>query len=477
MLEGMMRAGRGPAFGAVMVLSLASGLRNANAVPFTQAVFHAVVGEHARVAHQRKSDGSTRAANLSRRRGVVRLEGKAAADDDGPFLGLGASLFWSTWGSLHDRARWERNLALLRNKVDYIRVLGIVGWPNRTTTLDDFTAAVVGDVTDTVYDRYGFRVKWVIFGGVAGDAAARSAAVDRFIAAARPRQEKIYMVEVANEAFSTGFDDKKAEIKAYATRLRAQLMIPVATSSINGPSQTLADWYDGSSANVVTVHVDRNISADGGLWRPVHQTREGRILGRPWSSDEPIGIDSSVARDGDPLRLAMAAAVAWQCQAFDYTLHSGAGIRGGEDPPAASHPFARKANLWDQPEFGPALDAIRTVRALLPADLPNWAWSDGSGHLRSDYPFNEDAVAAQSGDGPTDRVLGMFASVAPDRRRVIAMPIKVRPGFHVEPKWTMRLTAYDPLTGQVLDSRDVSAGQRYDVPAGRGAVILVGTLR
>jgi hypothetical protein len=377
---------------------------------------------------------------------------------------------------LHDRARWERNLALLRNNVDYIRVLGIVGWPHRTTTVEDFTEAVISDVTDTVYDRYGYRVKWVIFGGSAGDAAQRSAAVDRFIAAARPRQEKIHMVEVANEAFSTGFEDKKGEIKAYATRLRAELVIPVATSSINGPRQTLADWYDGSMANVVTVHLDRNITGAGGPWRPVYQARNGQILGRPWSSDEPIGIDSSVARDGDPLRLAMAAAVAWQCQAFDFTLHSGAGIRGGEDPPAPSHPFERKANLWDQPEFGPALHAIRTVRALLPADLPNWAWSDGTGAARDVYPFKEDALAVQSGDKPSDRVLRVFASVAPDRR-VIAMPIKVRPGFHLQPKWAMRLTAYEPTMGQVLDARDVGAGQRYDVPVGKGAVILVGTPR
>jgi hypothetical protein len=136
----------------------------------------------------------------------------------------------------------------------------------------------------------------------------------------------------------------------------------------------------------------------------------------------------------------------------------------------------RKANLWDQPEFGPALDAIRIVRALLPADLANWAWSDGTGKARGVYPFNEDALAVQVGDQPNHRVLRAFASVAPDRR-VIAMPIQVRPGFHLEPKWAMRLTAYEPSTGQVLDARDVSTGQRYDVPPGKGAVILVGTPR
>src|SRR5262245_15060977 len=164
----MMRAWRGSVFGAATALTVTSCLPNPVPGRFPRALFRGVTGEQAVWAQQRKEPGRPdEAANPLRRRGVVRLEGKAVVDDDGPFLALGTSLFWSTWGALHDRARWERNLALLRNKVDYIRVLGVVGWPNRTTTLDDFTEAVISDVTDTAYDKYGYRVKWVIFGGIA----------------------------------------------------------------------------------------------------------------------------------------------------------------------------------------------------------------------------------------------------------------------------------------------------------------------
>ena len=37
------------------------------------------------------------------RRGLVRLEGRAFADDGGPYLAVGASLFWAAWGYRHDR--------------------------------------------------------------------------------------------------------------------------------------------------------------------------------------------------------------------------------------------------------------------------------------------------------------------------------------------------------------------------------------
>src|SRR5262245_52030517 len=70
------------------------------------------------------------------RRGIVRLADQVFVDDNGPFLGVGATLFWAGWGYQHDRARLEQNLDFLATRgVDYIRVLGVVGprgWPDRT---------------------------------------------------------------------------------------------------------------------------------------------------------------------------------------------------------------------------------------------------------------------------------------------------------------------------------------------------------
>src|SRR5262245_32135768 len=49
-------------------------------------------------------DGA-RAARTARRTGLVHLANRAYADNGGPFLAVGASLFWADWGYLNDRPR------------------------------------------------------------------------------------------------------------------------------------------------------------------------------------------------------------------------------------------------------------------------------------------------------------------------------------------------------------------------------------
>ena len=94
------------------------------------------------------------------RTGVVHLSGHAFADDAGPYLGVGASLFWGGWGCLHDKQRLERNLRFLSGHVDYVRVLAIVGprgWRGRTTVAADLEAAVAC-VTDLADQLLGLAI-------------------------------------------------------------------------------------------------------------------------------------------------------------------------------------------------------------------------------------------------------------------------------------------------------------------------------
>ena len=48
-----------------------------------------------------------------RRTGRVRLDDHALIDDQGPFLGLGASYFSALWRYRHDRSRFESDLSFL----------------------------------------------------------------------------------------------------------------------------------------------------------------------------------------------------------------------------------------------------------------------------------------------------------------------------------------------------------------------------
>lgn len=156
------------------------------------------------------------------RRGLVRLDGHAF-DDDGPFLGLGASLFWAGWGCLHDRERLKtRNLAALKGQVDYLRVLAVVGpagWTDRTVTADEMAAAVAC-ITDLAYDTYGLRVDWTIFGGIdtTPTAADREALVRRFVSVITPRARKVQRVQLGNESWQIGFssDEGRAELRRLA---------------------------------------------------------------------------------------------------------------------------------------------------------------------------------------------------------------------------------------------------------------------
>src|SRR5688572_136132 len=210
----------------------------------------------------------------SRRAGIVRLTGRAFADDAGPYLGLGATLFWAGWGFQHDRARLEeRILAALAGRVDYIRVLGSVGasndsWHDRLLDPRDpaYDAAITG-LTDLAYDKYGLRVEWTIFGGTAATPtpAAREALVRRFASLMRGREHKIQHYEIANEGWHTGFSGPEGvgELRRLAQILRDLTPNIVALTSPQRADQ-IAAMYEGSAANLVTMHVDRSTNgADG----------------------------------------------------------------------------------------------------------------------------------------------------------------------------------------------------------------------
>jgi hypothetical protein len=183
----------------------------------------------------RTNTASTRPAH-----GNVRADGRAVADDSGPFNALGATLFWGAWAYKFDRPRLERNLDTLSAAgIDYVRVLGSVGgasWEDRETDprWPDYDQIIAG-MTDLAYDRYGMRVQWTLFGGApfTASAASRTALVDRFAKLAQGREHKIFAFEIANEAWQNGFRGAGGvlELRNLATRLNGKTGVLVALSS------------------------------------------------------------------------------------------------------------------------------------------------------------------------------------------------------------------------------------------------------
>jgi hypothetical protein len=414
----------------------------------------------------------------SRRAGIVRLKGRTFADDTGPYLGFGATLFWAGWGFQHDRVRLEeRNLATLAGRVDYIRVLGSVGgsgdsWGDRILDPRDpaYDATVTG-LTDLAYDKYGLRVEWTMFGGTAAtpSRADRETLVRRFASLMKGREHKIQHYEIANEGWQNGFGGAEgiAELRQLAQILRALTPNIVALTSPQGEAQ-IATMYEQSAANLVTMHIDRSTGGTGGMWGPV--LRSGDVARRwpgAWTSNEPIGPQSSVAADDDPLRLTLAAGVTWLGNGAGYVLHTGAGVRGGGQ---ADRDRGRVANIADVPHIDRTIDGINALRLSLPHELPNFRFGDSTNAF-TDHPFDVGPLTEMMSDG---RLMRAFIAVS--NSRFVLIPLLARVPLPFKARAATHLEVRDPLTGDVREALDLESGDVFTLQP-TDAAVLLGELR
>lgn len=412
------------------------------------------------------------------RTGLVRYDGFSFADDAGPYNALGATFFWGLWGWIHDRDRLADNLDFLKDRgVDYVRVLALVGpegWSDRTVTPSDLDR--LGEFTTAAYREHGLRVQWTIFGGIDTTPTRddRRAAVNKVCDQLAGLGAAVQYVEVANEGWQNGFPgaDGAEELRELGELVRMRL--PDVQVALTAPQATTEEEvekiYAGSAATCVGLHLERDTSGTGGMWRPVRQAWEMQFASPddPRKNQEPIGPESSVEEDDDPLRLTMAAVLTWLCGGAGYVLHTGAGIRGGgkEDIDRG-----RSANFWEVANIEQTLAGIAASRKLLPAGLPNWKRHNTNKNY-PDYPF-EMELSAEGGwiyvdDG---ELLRSFAAVD-GGGRVITGPIVATKAIPYVPKTSLRMTTYNPLTGAIVKGADVPAGKTYILDPTDAALII-----
>lgn len=413
------------------------------------------------------------------RHGPVRIDNRAFVDDDGPMPALGASLFWGAWAYKFDRPRLEQNLADLQAAgVDYIRVLGSSGFTDRTTDPNwpDYDEVLAG-LIDLAYDTYGIRTHLTIFGWTqqVPTASRRAALVDRIAAIANARPAKVWAVELANESWQNGFGGEAgiAELRELGRRLNAATTVPVALSAPPGddpnrapslPSAVCA-LYARSGVDLVTMHYERDFRGDG-PWRPVRQPwgwtadydGSGYPVLPPWacvgqlpravSSNEPIGPESSVLADDDPLRIVLGYVTTFVAGNSAYVFHSGPGIRGGgpEDLARGRHAHFRELPHWDAYR-----DGLKRARGYLPTDLANWTRQNAQW---AGYPF--DGVAIAVGDG---RLVRSYVATKGDQFFGVVLGLK-RPVIATAKRQTA-VEVLDPVTGEVLQSHVLMAGASF----------------
>lgn len=421
-----------------------------------------------------------------RPRGIVHGRGASFADDRGPFLPLGATLFWGPWGYKFDRERLERHLQFLAERdVDYVRVLGQVGMPGREAAdswsdrpIDPGWAdecppsgaqpahcgsydQVIAGFTDLAYDRYGLRVEWTVFGGTGftPTPASRLVLVDRLLAMSKGREHKIMHFEIANEFYHNGFRGPEGleELRSLGRHLQDRTSVLVALSAPRGSDcDVMRRMHAGGIGEVVTKHFSRSGDDDG--WAAVRSAWDLQFCeGLPAlrSSNEPVGPFASVRAEADPLRLAMSAALTYLSGVGAYVLHTGPGIRGGG---RADQERGRPADIWAVPEIDRILQALAHIRRVLPADLPSWARHE----VRPDDP-----VQLRSGAAP------VTAYVATQGRRFVVLPLAVGESLTVQARIPVNLQAVHPLTGEILYSGSLTAAASATV-TGPAAFIITG---
>jgi hypothetical protein len=264
----------------------------------------------------------------------------------------------------------------------------------------------------------------------------------------RGREEKIILLEVANEAWQNGFPGERgiADLREFATFLNTRTDVPVAITSNHDVEDGFEKTYTGSDADLATWHFSRDQRAAAG-WEPVIDCWDLAVKPQcpPVISNEPIGPGASVASEEDPTKLVMAAAFAYVARLPSYVFHSEAGVFG--------------KTAFDDTV---AIDRFGALVRILPKDLASWERNDGTGF-----------------EAPLHVAEGSCVMNAGSRKGsdFVCVPIGIKPGgLPVQAKVTVRFQVFDPLTTEELTATTLKAGERLLVPTDSDALIILGRL-
>lgn len=414
------------------------------------------------------------------RPGRVRLEGHALRDDAGMFHGIGASLFWAMCAAQKgDWDKLDRNLHFVREHggANYVRILGEVGgeyWrdcqinPRRSEYVSELRL-----VLDHV-GRAGMRAEITIFGGLTFSRtdAQRRETVRKVLRAIKGREHLVQQVEIANEPFheAIGFRDygrdwvsNIRELGRYYLEQEAasgvdSVLLALGSPALDRPTEwgclLLPDLYRGFPAGrrLATLHYDRNMRTDQGVWRHV---RQPWFDGNPFcngsfdaiANDEPSGPGASVSTMDTVSAHAAMLAVTAISGGTATLFHAHGGIVGyGANAQG-------KPNIYSHSNAASILRAMRSVRNLLPSDIANWRRFN---HYWDGAPFQGSVPFWPHPDRQPEGVTAFFSSCRGATCWSVASGIKGRP--HIRAAYPMQVTVHG-YTGRVRQEQYLTSGQ------------------
>jgi len=408
-----------------------------------------------------------------KREGLVRLNGRTLVDDSGEFNALGATLFSAARWYKFNRPRLEKQLQTLKdNGFDYIRAIGTVAWPDREIDprWPDYRQVIEG-LTDFAYDKYGLRVQWTIFGDaqlIAPTYTERRRIVEMFLDVSKTRQQKIIMFEIANEHWANGFsgEEGRNQLIEFARYLNDRTPILVATSAAGGSNCEAFEAINPAGAtDVGMMHFERTINEEDGPWRPVRQPWEYLNCKGPVAGDnnEPIGPGSSVACESDPMRMAMAAVTTYNSGLPFYVFHSRVGVGAGD-----------KCGLNGDDDMAnmPAINAFVAMKSFMPPGSSGWNRHDYTSYGNPIILYGDGVKFKTTTEGAQNGCMSNFASTKGDE--FVSGPIGCRGTVKLEARFNLFAEVIHPLTGDVIRTVSLKAGESFDLN-GLTAYVIKGT--
>jgi hypothetical protein len=360
---------------------------------------------------------------------------------------------------------WKNVEFAASHGVNYFRVFMHCLWIDAAidSTWPDFVP-LAQTLMDRCYHEYGIRIGWTLYGGGTVDFDRLAVTANEVIAG---RESMVQSVEMVNEGFSIGvpYDtqvdlmgsfDGKPNLRAYSN--------PGADQTPTMLMQPPATW--------LPLHLGREYG-DGG-WKAIRQPWDWRDNPFLMNHDEPIGPDSSVAWETDPLRQVSLRVNGILCGLGAYTYHSGAGVYGK----TSADPHHRPDNLYDEPNADAILSALRGVDQWLPLNMhqgqyfnSQWAgspWAPVAYWMSDNNSGPNRLYINDHGDGTvTGFAFGIDTSHG---------PASILNRYNVEVEFI------DPILGPV-EHRSLNANVHFNIEPhsrddqGRGALILQGTYR
>jgi hypothetical protein len=433
--------------------------------------------------------------SIVKRTGPVGLNNKCYSDAGGTYLAFGFSLFAA--GSLYrdNRAGLDADCGNMATRgANCVRWMGEVGPPLFThreldPTSPDWEDIVRGNVA-YMYDNFGLRSDFVIFGGTDWSRTAQQRAdqVDRVARIFQDLKVAIQSVRIVNEGWQTynvdgmGHDQALDHIRDMARRLKSQLDVLVSTTDVpNG--QEIGDFYTGTVVNIGAQHLDRSAAED--RYRHSRIAWEARANFPPfWDLEEPRGPKSSVVSEEDPTRLISDMVNGYLSGFGSYIFHTGAGVTSGGPNDTHVHGEQR---IFDHPTAQATADAMGAALSYLPSDLPNWDrknwWEDGHPFFRSLELFDSNNHRiGQDYNNPEDHGVGMVCHFSTSRgHQWVTAPTGIHHQVILKANRNIEYDVRHHLTGEILQHISLAQGQSHELlgpeRGGQAMYILVGENR